>query len=74
MGQRFFPTEKQLFGLYRFLTMLKNDKLYWFEIKPSNDTIMIKTDPLKGEIDTRVFYVKRDGEVNDDGFGEDRLL
>lgn len=59
MGQRFFPTEKQLFGLYRFLTMLKNDKLYWFEIKPSNDTIMIKTDPLKGEIDTRVFLCQK---------------
>ncbi len=72
--ERYYPTEEQLFGLYRFLTMLKNDKLYWIEIKPNSGRIMVKTEPLKGEIDIRVFYVQTNGKVDDDGFGEDRLL
>ncbi len=68
MIERFYPTDEQLFGLYRFLTLLKNDKMYWHEIKMYSGTIKIKVEPPKGDFDLRVFYVYNDGEVDDDGF------
>ena len=73
MVDRYYPTEEQLFKLYSFLTFLKNDKMYWHEIKISGDTIKIKVEPPKGEIDLKVFYIYSNGEVDDDGFGEYRL-
>ena len=64
MIERYYPTEEQLFGLYRFLTVLKNDKMYWHEIKISGDTILLKVEPQKGEIDLRIFYVYPNGRVD----------
>ncbi len=69
--ERFYPTEEQLFGLYRFLTLLKNDKLYWHSIKLQGDIIVLKVEPSKGEIDLRIFFVYKNGEVDNDGFRED---
>lgn len=74
MSEKHFPTEEQLFGLYRLLTLLKNSELFWFEIKYKGDKIIIKVEPQKSEIDIRVFYIFKTGEVDDDGFGEYRLL
>lgn len=68
MINRFFPTEEQLFGLYRFLVLLRNDQMYWHEIRMNGDTIMLKVEPPKGDFDLRIFYVYTDGEVDDDGF------
>ena len=68
MIERYYPTDEQLFGLYRFLTVLKNDKMYWHEIRMQGDTIKLKVEPPKGDFDLRIFYVYEDGEVDDDGF------
>lgn len=42
-------------------------------MKVSGDIIIIKTDPPKGQIDIRVFYIYSDGRFDEDGFQEDRL-
>lgn len=63
MSERYYPSEEQLFKLYTFLTLLKNDRLYWFEIRLSGDTIIIKTEPSKGDFDIRIFYINSDGGV-----------
>ena len=68
MLERYYPTEEQLFELYRFLTLLKNDKLYWFGIKMDGDTIVIKTEPPKGEIENRIFYICSDGRLDENEF------
>jgi len=68
-----YPTEPQLFKLHTVLTFFKNGGINWFLIEYRGDRILIKTDPLKGEIDIRVFYIDRSGEVDDDGFGEHGL-
>ncbi len=68
-----YPTEGQLFKLHTVLTFFKNGKINWFLIEYRGDRIIIKTDPLKGEIDIRVIYIDRNGEVDEDGFGEYRL-
>ena len=63
-----FPTEVQLFELYRFLVLLRNDNIYWHSIEPRGSRIMIKLEPQKGEFDVRIFYVYEDGEVKPDEF------
>ena len=68
MLERHCPPPQQLAGLNRLLTFLSNDKIYWHEIWMSGDTIVVKTEPPKGEIDTRIFYVYEDGEIDNDGF------
>lgn len=68
-----YPTEPQLFKLHTVLTFFKNSKINWFLIEYRGDRITIKSDPLKGEIDIRVFYIDKDGKVDEDGFGEYRL-
>ena len=68
MIERYYPTDEQLFGLYRFLTLLRNDKMYWHEIKMQGGTIKLKVEPPRGDFDLRIFYVYEDGEVDDDGF------
>ena len=68
MIERFYPTEEQLFKLYSLLTFFKNDKMYWHNIWMSGATIVIKVEPQKGEIDTRIFYIYEDGEVDPDDF------
>lgn len=65
-----FPTEEQLFGLYRFLVLLRNDNIYWYSIEPRGDRIIIKAEPPKGENEIRIFYITGDGEVKDDDFRE----
>ena len=65
-----YPTEEQLFGLYRFLVLLRNDKIYWHAIEPRGDRIIIKSEPLKGDNEIRIFYINKDGEVKDDDFRE----
>lgn len=73
MVSKYIPTEEQLFKLHTFLSLLRKDKLFWREVKISGDTIAIKMDPPKGEIDIRVFYIYSDGRFDEDGFQEDRL-
>ena len=68
MKENHFPTEEQLFGLYRFLVLLRNDNMYWSSIEPRGDRIIIKIEPPKGDFDLRVFYVYEDGEVKPDEF------
>lgn len=63
MANTCFQTEEQLFGLYRFLVLLRRDKIYWHKIEPSGDKIKVVVEPLKGEIDLRLFFVKENGEV-----------
>ena len=69
MIERYYPTDEQLFKLYSLLTFFKNDKMYWHNIWMSGDTIKIKTEPQKGEIDTRIFYVYEDGRSDIDDWG-----
>ncbi len=68
MIERYYPSEEQLFGLYRFLTLLKNDKMYWHEIRISGDIIKVKVEPPKGDFDLRMFHIYSDGRLEDDGF------
>ena len=68
MIERYYPTDEQLFKLYSLLIFFKNDKMYWHKIWMSGSTIKIKTEPPKGEIDVRVFYIYEDGEVDDNEF------
>lgn len=63
-----FPTEEQLFALYRFLVFLRNDNMYWHSIEPRGDRILVKVEEPKGEIDLRMFYIYADGEVKPDEF------
>lgn len=65
-----FPTEEQLFGLYRFLVLLRNDNMYWHSIEPRGDRIMVKAEPPKGEFEIRIFYITNYGKVEDDDFRE----
>ena len=64
------PTEEQLFGLYRFLVLLRNDNIYWHAIEPRGDRIIVKAEPPKSENEIRIFYINEDGEVKDDDFRE----
>ena len=68
MIERYYPPYEQLLGLHKLLAFLSMAKIYWHEIWTSGDIIKIKTEPLKGDFDLRVFYVYEDGEVDDDGF------
>ena len=63
-----YPTEEQLFGLYRFLVFLRNSDIFWFSVEMRGDRILIKVEEPKGEIDLRFFYVKPDGEVKPNEF------
>ena len=65
-----FPTEEQLFGLYRFLVLLRNDNMYWISIEPRRDRIIVKAEPPKSEFEIRIFYIDKNGEVKDDDFRE----
>ncbi len=66
--ERYYPPYDQLLGLHKLLAFLSSAKIYWHEIWTSGDIIKIKTEPLKGEFDLRIFYVRRDGRLDDDGF------
>lgn len=68
MIERHYPSHEQLAGLNRLLTFLSNGRIHWHKIWIDGDTIVIKTEPPKGEIDTRIFYVYEDGEVGDNEF------
>ena len=70
MTDRYYQTEEQLFGLYRFLVLLRNDKIYWHSIEPRGDRIIVKSEPPKGENEIRIFYINKNGEVKDDDFRE----
>ena len=70
--ERYYPSDEQLFKLYSLLTFFKNDKIYWHNIWMNGSTIVIKTDPQKGEIDTRIFYIYEDGRSDIDEW-ENRL-
>ena len=63
-----YPTEEQLFGLYRFLVLLRNGNIYWHAIEPRGDRIIVKTEPPKGDFDLRIFYVRENREVDPDDF------
>ena len=65
-----YPTEEQLFGLYRFLVLLRNSGIFWFSIEMRGDRILIKAEEPKGEIDIRIFYIHENGEVKPDDFRE----
>ena len=47
--------------------------MFWHKITINGDTIVIRLEPIKGEIDLRIIYINEKGEVDEDGFGEDRL-
>ena len=66
MTEIYYPTDEQLFGLYRFLVFLQKSKMHWFSIEERGATILIKVDPPKGEIDIMLFYVYEDGRVEPD--------
>ena len=68
MFEKHYPPKEQITGLGRLLTFLSADKIYWRQIELSGDTIVVNTEPPKGEIDNRIFYVYENGEVDDDGF------
>ena len=74
MVERYYPSDEQLFKLYNLLNFLKSGKIYWHKITISGGTIVIRLEPLKGEIDLRIIYISENGEVEEDGFGEYRLL
>ena len=63
-----YPTEEQLFGLYRFLVLLRNSGIFWFSVEMRGDRILVKAEEPKGEIDLRFFYVNSKGEVKPDEF------
>ena len=65
-----YPTEEQLFGLYRFLVLLRNGNIYWHAIEPRGDRIIVKAEPPKSENEIRIFYIDKNGEVKDDDFRE----
>ncbi|OGI20492.1 MAG: hypothetical protein A3B68_03130 [Candidatus Melainabacteria bacterium RIFCSPHIGHO2_02_FULL_34_12] len=68
MFERHYPPKDQIAGLSKLLTFLSNDKIYWHEIWINGDTIVVKTEPPKGENDLRIFYIYEDGELDNDGF------
>ena len=70
MLDRYYQTEEQLFGLYRFLVLLRNDNIYWHAIEPRGDRIIVRPEPPKGENEIRIFCIHKDGEVKDDDFRE----
>ena len=68
MFERHYPSNEQLAGLHRLLSFLSNAKIYWHEIWIGGDIIKIKTEPPKGEIDTRIFHVLENGRIDDNEF------
>lgn len=68
MVERYYPLYDQLLGLHKLLAFLSMAKIYWHEIWISGDIIKIKTESPKGEIDTRIFYVYENGEIDDNEF------
>ena len=66
-----YPTEEQLFGLYRFLVFLRNSDIFWFSVEMRGDRILVKAEEPKGEIDIRIFYVYESGEVKPDDFRDE---
>ncbi len=71
MSERYYPNDEQLFRLYNLLTFLKKIKRYWHDITVWGSTIMIKTEPPKGEIDLGIFRIYQDGRIDDDDFRRD---
>lgn len=65
MIERHYPAYEQLSGLNRLLIFLSNYKIYWHNIWMNGDTIVVKTEPPKGEIENRIFYVYEDGRIDD---------
>ena len=70
MIERYYPPYEQLLGLHKLLAILSSGKIYWHDIEMRGETILIRTDPLKGEFDLRIFYIFKDGEVDNDDFRE----
>lgn len=68
MFEKHYPPKEQIAGLSRLLTFLSSDKIYWHNIWMSGDTIIVKTEPPKGEIETRIFYVYDDGRIDDNEY------
>lgn len=66
MIAKHYPPKEQLDGLNRLLIFLSSDKIYWHNIWLCGDTIIIKTEPPKGEIENRIFYVYENGSIDDD--------
>ena len=44
--------------------------MYWHSIEPRGDRIIIKAEPPKGENEIRIFYINKNGKVEDDDFRE----
>lgn len=66
--EKHYPPKEQLEGLNRLLSFLSSARIYWHKIWISGSTIKIKTEPPKGEIDTRIFYIYEDGGIDDNEF------
>lgn len=66
----YYPTRKQISSLNNLLIFLASVHICWFRIELKGDTILIKADPPKGEIDIRIIEINEDGGYDDDGFRE----
>ena len=72
MKDLFYPTEAQLFSLYRFLVLLRNDQMYWHNVEPWSGKIKIKVEPADGDFEVRIFKIDSEGRIDSNEF-KDRL-
>ena len=70
MSNKFIPTKRQLLGLHRLLNFLCDAEIEWHSIFISSGRIAVKTEPLKGDIDIRIFKINEKGGIDDDEFRE----
>ena len=68
MFEKHYPPKEQLDSLSRLLTFLSSDRIYWHKIWIGGDIIKVKTEPPRGEIENRIFYVYDDGRIDDNEF------
>ena len=73
MNEDYIPTYEQIEGLNKLLKFLRRDYMEWYNIKIMGGKLIIKSEPVKGEIDLRVFHITTNGDIKDDGFREYRL-
>lgn len=66
----YHPTKEQISSLNKLLIFLATTNIKWYKIELKGDTIFIKAEPPKGEIDIRILEIYEDGGIDDDGFRE----
>ena len=70
MLDKFIPTKKQLLGLHNLLNFLCDAEIKWHNIYVSSGRIAVKTEPLKGDFDIRIFKINEEGGIDDYEFRE----